>query len=1094
MRLDAARVRQLLKDCDFTSLFVEELGWNRCRLSPVDINIDGQKYTLTAISEMGGLVALRCDCLPDYHVRRKIDRQVSKLHYEHIIIYCGADQQVWQWVKKEHGKPSASREHVFRYGQSGTPLIQRLDGLVFTLDELDADGNISISAVSERVKSALDVDKVTKKFYDRFKNELTTFKSFIHGIQDTGLIDWYASLMMNRLMFIYFVQKKGFLDGDTNYLRNRLRTVQEKRGKNHFFSFYRSFLKVLFHEGLNSTARTPELRELIGDVPYLNGGLFEEHEIERENPDLDIPDEAFEKLFDFFDQYEWHLDTRPMRNDREINPDVLGYIFEKYVNQKQMGAYYTKEDITEYISKNTIIPYLFDAARQKCAIAFEGEDSIWRLLQDKPDNYIYPAMKLGVIDDKGNVIPESALPDFVQIGMHDPKARMFDKRYNLTEADFRDADGNKLTLPTETWREYVNRRNRCLEVREKLKSGEVRSIDDLITLNLDIRQFAQDVIENTESPDLLRSFWEALRKITVLDPTCGSGAFLFAALNILEPLYDGCLERMREFLDMWGEAGKKAHPNYCKWFEETLQRAEEHPNLKYYIYKSIILNNLYGVDIMPEAVEICKLRLFLKLAAQVDPDRSKPNLGLEPLPDIDFNIRAGNTLVGFATYDEVKKAVTSKLDFEDTMAKIEERAREVDELFELFRQMQQEIGGEITPQDKRRLRDMLKALEDELNVYLAREYGIEAAQDEEKYRRWLESHRPFHWFVEFHGIMAQGGFGVVIGNPPYVELSDLSGEYSIRGLQLTPSGNLYALCLERFSSLISPVGRGGVIVPISAISTPRMKPLMEFMTARLSPLHISNFAVRPDKLFVGVDMNLSVILGQRIADDREPRIYSTIYNRWCSESRASLFQTLSYSRSWFLNDVSSILKIGSEIDQILMQKLGKFPRLVRFRAVGAGSDKIYYHSGGRYFRKCILKQLSKEYKELTVQTGWSEALICLLSSSLYYWLWIAISDCYHVTKLDIDSVPVPESLVNDDRLRQLAKSLQDDLWRNADTRHRNRADGTQNDEVNFDVGRSKPIIDEIDCVLAKHYGFTDEELDFIINYDIKYRMGLGGDE
>ncbi len=63
----------------------------------------------------------------------------------------------------------------------------------------------------------------------------------------------------------------------------------------------------------------------------------------------------------------------------------------------------------------------------------------------------------------------------------------------------------------------------------------------------------------------------------------------------------------------------------------------------YFILKSIIVNNLYGVDIMEEAVEICKLRLFLKLVAQVEtPAR------LEPLPDIDFNIRAGNTLVGYA--------------------------------------------------------------------------------------------------------------------------------------------------------------------------------------------------------------------------------------------------------------------------------------------------------------------------------------------------------------------------------------------------------------------------------------------------------------
>jgi len=99
------------------------------------------------------------------------------------------------------------------------------------------------------------------------------------------------------------------------------------------------------------------------------------HELEkpeRYGQVIQIPDKAFERVFDYFDQYQWHLDERPLRADNEINPDVLGYIFEKYINQKQMGAYYTKEDITEYISKSTVLPFLFDAASAKCKVAFEA--------------------------------------------------------------------------------------------------------------------------------------------------------------------------------------------------------------------------------------------------------------------------------------------------------------------------------------------------------------------------------------------------------------------------------------------------------------------------------------------------------------------------------------------------------------------------------------------------------------------------------------------------------------------------------------------------------------------------------------------------
>ena len=302
-----------------------------------------------------------------------------------------------------------------------------------------------------------------------------------------------------------------------------------------------------------------------------------------------------------------------------------------------MGAYYTKEDITGYISKNTIIPFLFDAARKSCKIAFEGDASVWKLLEDDPDRYIYDAVKKGVDLD---------LPEDIAAGIDNVPLRT--EWNTLADSDY--------ALPTEIWREVVARKQRHDTVRAKLANGEIDNINDLITYNLNIRQFAQDVIENCEGPELLRAFYKAITEVTVLDPTCGSGAFLFAALNILEPLYEACLDRMQVFVDELQHSDKKPHALKYNDFRETLERIAEHPNRDYFVLKSIIINNLYGVDIMDEAIEICKLRLFLKMVAQLDDVRR-----IEPLPDIDFNIQAGNTLVGFATYNEVEKAVTERL-------------------------------------------------------------------------------------------------------------------------------------------------------------------------------------------------------------------------------------------------------------------------------------------------------------------------------------------------------------------------------------------------------------------------------------------------
>ena len=257
---------------------------------------------------------------------------------------------------------------------------------------------LNIALVASRVRAALDVEKVTKRFYERFQKELKDFGKFIEGITAQGDRDWYASLMLNRMMFVYFVQKQGFLDRNTDYLRAKLGEVQSRYGDGRFQQFYREFLLKLFHHGLGQPVdqRKQEVKALLGEVPFLNGGLFDVHDLERDNPDISIPDAAFERVFDFFDGYRWHLDERPHREDNEINPDVLGYIFEKYVNQKQMGAYYTKEDITGYISRNTVIPFLFDGARKECPVAFGTDGGVWRLLRDDPDRYIYPAVGHGI--------------------------------------------------------------------------------------------------------------------------------------------------------------------------------------------------------------------------------------------------------------------------------------------------------------------------------------------------------------------------------------------------------------------------------------------------------------------------------------------------------------------------------------------------------------------------------------------------------------------------------------------------------------------------------------------------------------------------
>ena len=1090
--LDRNKVRDCLERFDLQSLFIEELGWDHGG-ADTEVAVAGHKFALKAIAHKRGMVAYRYvadseEAFPDYPTRQKIEKAVAKSVREHIIVYALPDRtaQYWQWVKREPGRPDRSRFHIYHRGQPGESLIQRLERLVFTLDEED---DLTIVDVSGRVRAAFDVERVTKRFYDRFKTEHDAFLGFIEGIEGLADREWYASLMLNRMMFIYFIQKRGFLDGDPDYLRHRLEQMQREQGSDKFLRFYRLFLLRLFHEGLGQPKadRSPELAALLGQIPYLNGGLFDVHDLERKNPGINIPDEAFERIFSFFDAYQWHLDDRPLHNDNEINPDVLGYIFEKYINQKQMGAYYTKEDITGYISRNTVIPFLFDQAKKECPIAFKPDGGVWRLLQDNPDRYFHDAARHGITYDvhrKEELENKRDLPAEIVAGVADVARR---EGWNSpAPADY--------ALPTETWREYVARRQRYDEVSGRLAAGDVTSINDLITDNLDIEKFAQDVIAQNEGPELVRAFWRAINKVSVLDPTCGSGAFLFAALNILEPLYITCLEAMRGLLDDLERSGRKHHPETMDDFRKVLERVAGHASEQYFILKSIMIGNLYGVDIMEEAVEICKLRLFLKLVAQLD---SYDQIG--PLPDIDFNVRAGNTLVGFASLDETTRALGADMVKQLALPEIEERAEISDRAFRVFRQMQTEHGMDAAAFStaKAELRERLEELRTELNRYLADEYGIKM-DDEEAYARWQGTHQPFHWLVEFYGIMHEGGFDVIIGNPPYLESRDVP--YATRYFTCEESGAIHAMCIERSLALCKNRGCISMIVPLALVSTQRMTALQR-MLERYRDCWYSNFSWRPGKLFDTVNRALTIFVTTKPKD--EGGTFSTAYLKWNSESRDYLIPTIRYAMCPRERDTFWAPKIGNDLESSILRKCtsihttmgnftGRSDNLVYYRTTGGLYWKVFTDFAPAFCVNGVAGSSSRETSFALANEWHVKSAVAVLSSDVFWWWYTITSNLRDLNPSDWREFPVPESAMNDPKIQQLGADYIADLQENSSMLVRNQKSTGKTETQSFKVQKSKPILDQIDRGLAPHYGFDDEETDFIINYDVKYRMGLGG--
>jgi hypothetical protein len=139
MPLNITRARQPLVKGDLRSLFIEELGWDRHNAA-LEIVLDGSSLRLPALAHKRGMAAYQCPTptgqrLPDYVRRRKIEHQVAKTAHEHLIVFTNAsnDTQIWQWVKREPGKPAACREHTYHRSQPGDALLQKLARITFTL-------------------------------------------------------------------------------------------------------------------------------------------------------------------------------------------------------------------------------------------------------------------------------------------------------------------------------------------------------------------------------------------------------------------------------------------------------------------------------------------------------------------------------------------------------------------------------------------------------------------------------------------------------------------------------------------------------------------------------------------------------------------------------------------------------------------------------------------------------------------------------------------------------------------------------------------------------------------------------------------------
>ena len=503
---------------------------------------------------------------------------------------------------------------------------------------------------------------------------------------------------------------------------------------------------------------------------------------------------------------------------------------------------------------------------------------------------------------------------------------------------------------------------------------------------------------------------------------------------------------------------------------------------------------------MVEATEIAKLRLFLKMMAVVEVDFRADNMGLDPLPDIDFNIRCGNTLVGYATEEELSKDLDTPSDFNQMWAndefkeKLKTEMQLVATAYETFKAVQFTQSEDMAAfkQAKRGLNERLAALNELLNRRLHK------ATTSIPYGDWLASHQPFHWLAEFYQIIHDnGGFDVIIGNPPYVEYSKRNVKYQVSGYKTLKSSNLYAYVFER--SFVICKKNIGLIVQLSSISTESMKALQTFLINESTNLYYGCYPERPKQLFEGACIALSIILCQKQGDKSKDscNLFGSGVLR-CSESfRNNLFHSIEYisiQNSSFLPNYMLFPKYRKEIEQRIFSKLAINNGINRFLVSQSNNIISYRTAGGRYWKIFLNREfatISTSNKVKCIENTLENSLVGILNSNLFWWYYVIFFDLYNLKDYMIFNFPYSHCDQNvQSKLSELGTQLMESYENNKIVNQQYiRSKKQISIFESFNPSKSKQIIDEIDKVLAWHYGFTEEELDFIINYDIKYRLG-----
>ena len=533
-------------------------------------------------------------------------------------------------------------------------------------------------------EKAFSIDKVTKQFFEDYQEQFFQIREkVLEQVDDVHDAHEFTLQFMNRMMFVYFVDKKGWLEGEEgeSYIQWLWDKYRQQGGlkEDSEDEFYDEWLTELFHKAFNNKFRgNSELPEQVNNsfsrAPYLNGGLFRENSLTK--LDVELDDTVIEDIIhDFFERYNFTIkEDSPVDKEVAVDPQMIGYVYESLSNvaeqledldkdsRKEFGIFYTPKEEVYFMVRRSLVEYLNNHT-------------------DISKNKIYKLV-------------------------------------------FAEGDEEK---------------------------KEVR------------KEFTEEELEEVKY---------TLQDMKSVDPACGSGAFLVGIIDVISEIFEQVEKKQGSDLNM---------------FEAK---------------KEIIQNSIYGVDVKDWAINASELRLFLQLLIETDvPKEEIQRKAL--LPNLRANLRVGDSLVQDIdgiffdlrenqleglTKSHMEEIQKEKSKFFEDRSKskyngiadiqtdeikffrraIDDKIEELEEKLEEENGKQQTLNGETkepSGNEKRQITRQKKQTRQRIEKL--EELKDDIAQEQDK--------MPMLWEVAFAEVFNNnGGFDLLIGNPPYVRQEDIA--------------------------------------------------------------------------------------------------------------------------------------------------------------------------------------------------------------------------------------------------------------------------------------------------------------------------------